>query len=82
MNTYNDSKAVYIEVAPGSSITSSITHDGWVSMKIQGEVIHVSDVPSPDTAVSSEIFLIEEDSNLESQGDSYVNDPKEDAHRQ
>ena len=78
MNTYNDSKAVYIEVAPGSSITSSITHDGWVSMKIQGEVTYVSDEPSPETIVSSEVFL--EDPNLESQGDSYVNDPKEDAY--
>ena len=72
-------QTLYIEVAPGSSITSTTTYDGWVSLKIQGEVTHVSDVPSPDTAVSSKVFL--EDPDLESQGDSYVNDPKEDAYR-
>lgn len=76
-------ESLYIEVAPGSSITSSITHDGWLSMKILGEVTYVSDRPAPDTAVKSEVFFIdEEDSNLKSQKDSYVNDPKEDNYRQ
>jgi len=71
-------KPLYIEVAPGASIVTDLTSDGWLSMKIIGEVTYVSDEPSPETIVSSRIVL--EDSDLYSQKDSYVNNPEEDEH--
>ena len=70
-----ESKVLYIEVAPGCSVETNTSHDGWVSIQIKGDIIYVNDEPSPKSIVAVESRFNETD--LESQGDSYVNNPND-----
>ena len=69
---------LYIEVAPGANIETRTTVDGWVTMKILGEVVHINDQPPPSTIVQTELFT---DKDLESQADSFTTDPEEEGNR-
>jgi hypothetical protein len=72
---------LYIEVAPGANIETNIQPDGWMNIKIKGEVVHVNDTPPPQTIIQTELFNHITESDLESQSDSFITDPEDEGNR-